>query len=89
MFLSLIVVARGTLKFLFCLKIDSQLSRGGKSSYNLWSELQVMESKSLVVINMLEARYETPGKRIPVLGGYRSSKRLADLWRGYLLSSVV
>ena len=26
--------------------------------------------------------------RIPLLGGYRSSKRLADLWREYLLFSV-
>ena len=32
---------------------------------------------------------ETPGMRIPLLGGYRSSKELADLWREYLLSSVV
>ena len=28
---------------------------------------------------MREARCETPGMRIPLLGGYRSSKRLADL----------
>ena len=32
---------------------------------------------------------ETPGMRIPLLGGYRSSKELAVLWREYLLSSVV
>ena len=38
---------------------------------------------------MREARCETPGMRIPLLGGYRSSKRLADLWREYSLSSVV
>ena len=50
-FLSLLVLARGTLKFLFRLKLDSQLLRGGKSSCNLWSELQVMELKSLVVID--------------------------------------
>ena len=37
---------------------------------------------------MREARCETPGMRIPLLGGYRSSKRLADLWREYSLSSV-
>ena len=53
MFLSLFVLARGTLKFLFRLKLDSQLLRGGKSSCNLWSELQVMELKSLVVIDCL------------------------------------
>ena len=53
MFLSLFVLARGTLKFLFRLKLDSQLLRGGKSSCSLWSELQVMESKSLVVIDCL------------------------------------
>ena len=51
--LSLFVLARGTLKFLFRLKLDSQLLRGGKSSCSLWSELQVMESKSLVVIDCL------------------------------------
>ena len=50
---SLFVLARGTLKFLFRLKLDSQLLRGGKSSCSLWSELQVMESKSLVVIDCL------------------------------------
>ena len=33
--------------------------------------------------------YFTTGMRIPLLGGYRSSKRLADLWREYSLSSVV
>ena len=38
-FLSLFVLARGTLKFLFRLKLDSQLLWGGKSSCNLWSEL--------------------------------------------------
>ena len=37
-FLSLFVLARGTLKFLFRLKLESQLLRGGKSSCNLWSE---------------------------------------------------
>ena len=52
-FLSVFVLARGTLKFLFCLQLDSQLSRGGKSSYNSWSELQVMESKTLVAIDCL------------------------------------
>ena len=55
-FLSLFVLARGTLKFLFRLKLDSQLLRGGKSSCSLWSELQVMESKSLVVIDCLWER---------------------------------
>ena len=53
MFLSLFVLARGALKFLFRLKLDSQLLRGGKSSCSLWSELQVMESKNLVVIDCL------------------------------------
>ena len=38
---------------------------------------------------MREARCETPGMRIPLLGGYRSSKRLADLWPEYSISSVV
>ena len=51
--LSLFVLARGTLKFLFRLQLDSQLLRGGKSPCSLWSELQVMESKSLVVIDCL------------------------------------
>ena len=51
--LSLFVLARGTLKFLFHLKLDSQLLRGGRSSCSLWSELQVMEAKSLVVIDCL------------------------------------
>ena len=51
MLLSLFILARGTLKFLFRLKLDSQLLRGGKSSCSLWSELQVMESKTLVVID--------------------------------------
>ena len=53
LFLNLFVLARGTLKFLSRLKLDSQLLRGGKSSCSLWSELQVMESKSLVVIDCL------------------------------------
>ena len=51
MFFSLFVLARGILKFLFRLKLDSQLLRGGKNLCTLWSELQVMESKSLVVID--------------------------------------
>ena len=50
---SLFVLARGTLKFLFRLKLDSQLLRGCKTSCSLWSELQVMESKSLVLIDCL------------------------------------
>ena len=47
------VLAKGTLKFLFRLTLDSQLLRGGNSSCNLWSELRVMELKSLVVIDCL------------------------------------
>ena len=47
-FMSLFVLARGTLNFLFRLKLSSQLFLGGRSLYSLWSELQVMESKSLV-----------------------------------------
>ena len=38
---------------------------------------------------MREARCETPGMYIPLLGGYRSSKKLADLWQEYSLSSTV
>ena len=53
MFISLFVLAGRTLKFLFRLKLNSQLLRGGKSPCNLWSELQVMELKSLVVIDCL------------------------------------
>ena len=33
---------------------------------------------------MREAHCQTPGKRIPLLDGYRSGKRLADLWREYM-----
>ena len=39
-------------------------------------------------INMRGARYGTPGMRIPLLDGYRPSKRLTNLWREYSLSSV-
>ena len=59
-FLSFFVLARGTLKSFFCLKLNSQLLRGGKSSYNLWSELLVIESKSLAVIDCL--RWESVSK---------------------------
>ena len=56
MFISLFVLARGTLKFLFRLKLDSQMLRGDKNSCNLWSGSQVMESKSLVLarVNFLK-----------------------------------
>ena len=81
--LSLFVLAKGTLKFLFRLKLDSQLLRGGKSSCSLWS-VAVLALR----INMRKARCETPGMRIPLLGRYRSGKRLADLWLEYSLSSV-
>ena len=59
-FMSLFVLARGTLNFLFRLKLSSQLFWGGRSLYSLWSELQVMESKSLVVIDCL--RWESVSK---------------------------
>ena len=59
-FMSLFVLARGTLNFLFRLKLSSQLFWGGRSLYSLWSELQVMESRSLVVIDCL--RWESVSK---------------------------
>ena len=77
-----------------CLRRESvsKLARCNASLYGTNGKIIRMARSVAVLalrINMREARCETPGVRIPLLGGYRSSKRLADLWREYSLSSVV
>ena len=74
-FMSLFVLARGTLNFLFRLKLSSQLFWGGRSLYSLWSELQVMESRRLVVIDCL--RWESVSK----LAWFNASKKIIRMAR--------